>query len=158
MSSQWWRDDDQLLELLRDALSTTREMPAGFVDVGKAAYAWRTIDAELAALTYDSAWDAEELTLTRAESATLRTLTFSSDALTIELELTPHEVLGQISPPQAGTVRLATDSLAEDTEGGGATPIDDLGFFIVRPAPDHPFRLVCQIGAGVTVLTGWISP
>jgi hypothetical protein len=153
MSSQWWTDDDQLLELLRDALRTTREMPAGFVDVGKAAYAWRTIDAELAALTYDSAWDAEEVTLTRAESAMLRTLTFSSDALTIELELTPHEVLGQISPPQVGTVRLATDS-----EDVGTTPIDDLGFFIVRPAPNHPFRLVCQIAVGVTVLTGWISP
>jgi len=153
MSSQWWTDDDQLLELLRDALRTTREMPAGFVDVGKAAYAWRTIDAELAALTYDSAWDAEEFTLTRAESAMLRTLTFSSDALTIELELTPHEVLGQISPPQGGTVRLATDS-----EDVGTTPIDDLGFFILRPAPNHPFRLVCQIAVGVTVLTGWISP
>ncbi len=153
MAGPWWRDDDQLLELLRDAMSTAREMPAAFVDAGKAAYAWRTIDAELAALTYDSAWDAEELTLTRAESAMLRTLTFTSDALTIELELTPHEVLGQISPPQGGTVRLTADS-----EDVGTTPIDDLGFFIVRPAPRHPFRLVCQIAAGITVLTGWISP
>ncbi|MFI7061817.1 hypothetical protein ACIBL3_12595 [Kribbella sp. NPDC050124] len=158
MSSQWWSDDDQLLEQLRDALSTARELPAGFVEVGKAAYAWRTIDAELAALTYDSAWDAEELTLTRAESAVLRTLTFSSDALTIELELTPHEVLGQISPPQRGTARLATESLGTDVDDVGTAPIDDLGFFIVRPAPNHPFRLVCQTAAGVTVLTGWISP
>jgi hypothetical protein len=153
MASQWWSDDDQLLEVLRDAMSTARELPPAFVEVGKAAYAWRTIDAELAALTYDSAWDAEELTLTRSESAMLRTLTFASDALTIELELTPHEVLGQISPPQAGTVRLAADS-----EEVGTTPIDDLGFFIVRPTPRHPFRLVCQIAAGVTVMTGWISP
>lgn len=158
MSSQWWTDDDQLLEQLRDALSTTREMPAAFTEVGKAAYAWRTIDAELAALTYDSAWDPAELTLTRAESAVLRTLTFSSDAMTIELELTPHEVLGQISPPQGGTVRLTTESLAADADDAGTTPIDDLGFFVVRPAPTHPFRLACQIAAGVTVLTGWISP
>lgn len=153
MASQWWSDDDQLLEVLRDAMSTARELPPGFVDVGKAAYAWRTIDAELAALTYDSAWGAEELTLTRSESAMLRTLTFASDALTIELELTPHEVLGQVSPPQAGTVRLAADS-----EDVGATPIDDLGFFIISPAPRHPFRLVCQVAAGITVMTGWISP
>lgn len=153
MASQWWSDDDQLQEVLRDALSIARELPPGFVDAGKAAYAWRTIDAELAALTYDSAWDAEELTLTRAESAMLRTLTFASDALTIELELTEHEVLGQISPPQAGTVRLAAD-----TEDLGTTPVDDLGFFIVRPAPRHPFRLVCEVAAGVTVATGWISP
>jgi hypothetical protein len=152
MASQWWSDDDQLQEVLRDALSIARELPPGFVNAGKAVYAWRTIDAELAALTYDSAWDAEELTLTRAESAILRTLTFASDALTIELELTEREVLGQISPPQAGTVRLAAD-----TEDVG-TLIDDLGFFIVRPAPRRPFRLVFEFAAGVTVATGWISP
>ncbi|GAA1570865.1 hypothetical protein GCM10009789_25470 [Kribbella sancticallisti] len=153
MTSQWWTDDDRLLEVLRDALTTARAVPAGFVETGKAAYAWRTIDAELAALTYDSEWDTAELALTRAENATLRTLTFSSDVLTIELELTPHEVLGQISPPQGGTVRLSTDA-----EDAGTAEIDDLGFFVVRPAPAHPFRLVLQLAAGVAVLTGWISP
>ena len=85
MATQWWNDDDQLLEVLREAVTIAREMPADFVAVGKAAYAWRTIDAELAALTYDSAWQTEELSLTRAESAELRMLTFASEGLTIEL-------------------------------------------------------------------------
>jgi hypothetical protein len=150
MDARWFDDDDELLEVLREALTTAREMPAGFVEAGKAAYAWRTIDAELAALTYDSAWETEELSLTRSESAQLRTLTFASDGLTIELELTPHEVLGQISPPQAGTVRLTPDNTT--------LPIDDLGFFIVRPVPHHPFRVSCETTTGTTVLTGWISP
>lgn len=153
MAGQWWNDDDELLEVLRETLIATRELPRDFVEVGKAAYAWRTIDAELAALTYDSAWGTAELSLTRAESAELRTLTFSSDGLIIELELTPDEVLGQINPPQPGTVRLATDSDTAD-----ATPIDDLGFFIVRPVPPHPFRVLCETTTGTTVLTGWISP
>ena len=153
MAVQWWNDDEELLEVLSEAMSTAREMPADFVAVGKAAYAWRTIDAELAALTYDSAWETGELALTRTESAELRTLTFASEGLTIELELTPHEVLGQISPPQAGTVRLASDS-----DAPGTLPIDDLGFFIVRPVPRHPFRVVCETVTGITVLTGWISP
>ncbi|MEV8376051.1 hypothetical protein AB0P21_25150 [Kribbella sp. NPDC056861] len=151
MDVQWWIDDDELLEVLDEAMRTTREMPAAFVAAGKAAYAWRTIDAELAALTFDSKW--EELALTRTESAELRTLTFATDGLTIELELTPHEVLGQLSPPQAGTVRLASDG-----DAVGTLPIDDLGFFIVRPVPRHPFRVVCETASGVTVLTGWISP
>jgi hypothetical protein len=30
-------------------------VPADFIEVGMAAYAWHNIDAELAALTYDSA-------------------------------------------------------------------------------------------------------
>ncbi|GAB3955588.1 hypothetical protein GCM10029976_098820 [Kribbella albertanoniae] len=51
-----WNDDGQLLEALRDALVTEQEVPRAFVEAGKAAFAWRTIDAELAALTYDSAW------------------------------------------------------------------------------------------------------
>ncbi|WBQ08233.1 hypothetical protein [Kribbella sp. CA-293567] len=153
MDVQWWIDDEELLEVLRDAMSTAREMPAGLVAAGRAAYAWRTIDAELAALTYDSAWETEELALTRAESAELRTLTFSTEGLSIELELTPHEVLGQLSPPQPGTVRLSSDS-----DALGTLPIDDLGFFIVRPVPRHPFRVICETAAGFTVLTGWISP
>ncbi len=61
MAGQWWSDDDQLLEVLRDALTTAREVPPGLVAAGKAAYSWRTIDAELAALTYDSAWEGEEV-------------------------------------------------------------------------------------------------
>jgi len=124
-------------------------MPPSFVEAGKAAYSWRTIDAELAALTYDSAWEGQEFSLTRAESAQLRTLSFASDGLTIELELTPHEVLGQISPPQAGTVRLTSDS-----EALGTLPIDDLGFFIVRPVPRHPFRVICVTTKGITRADG----
>ncbi|WP_203589636.1 hypothetical protein [Streptomyces sp. SID13031] len=153
MTDQWWNDDDELLEVLQEAMATERELPRDFVEAGKAAYAWRTIDAELAALTYDSAWQTEELSLTRTESAELRTLTFAAEGLTIELELTPHEVLGQLSPPQPGTVRLASD-----IDAVGALPIDDLGFFIVRPVPRHPFRVICETATGTTVLTGWISP
>ena len=147
-------DDERLLELLRDALTVTREMPYSLVEAGKAAYAWRTIDADLAALTYDSAWEGEALVPTRtAESATLRALTFASGELTIELELTPDGLLGQLDPPEAGTVEVRTE-----TEERSGTPVDDLGFFVVRPVPTEPFRLLCRTSSGPTVLTGWISP
>ena len=44
-----WRDDDEdLLALLRDALAEQREVPTRFVEAGKATFAWRSIDAELA--------------------------------------------------------------------------------------------------------------
>ena len=154
MADQWWSDDDELLEVLKDAMTVAREMSRGFVDAGKAAYAWRTIDAELAALTYDSAWDADQLdTATRAENATLRALTFASGGLTIELEVTPEALLGQIAPAQAGVV-----SVRVDTQETASAQIDEVGFFIIRPVPAGSFRLLCSTDSGESVLTGCVSP
>jgi hypothetical protein len=154
MADQWWNDDDELLEVLRDALTSANEVPPRFAEAGRAVYAWRTIDADLAALTYDSAWDSGELSVTRAaESATLRRLTFATEVLSIELELTPDEILGQVSPPQGGTVRLAAGS-----DDLGTTPVDELGFFVVRPVPRRPFQIICSTDSGTTVMTGWVSP
>jgi len=48
-----WNDDEKLIEALREAFASADDVPAAFVEAGKAAFAWRTIDAELAALTYD---------------------------------------------------------------------------------------------------------
>jgi hypothetical protein len=151
MDLDW--NDDELLEALRDALATGEAVPQAFVEAGKAAFVWRTIDAELAALTYDSDWDARTPTLVRSESATLRSLTFASDGWTIEIELTPDGVLGQLDPPEAGTVTARDDSgeLA-------SAEIDDLGFFALRPVPTAPYRLVCSIESGITILTGWVTP
>ena len=53
----WWDDDEELLALLRDALAEQHDVPARFVEAGKASFAWHSIDAELAALAYDSVAD-----------------------------------------------------------------------------------------------------
>jgi hypothetical protein len=151
MDLEW--NDDELFEALRDALASSDEVPRAFVEAGKAAFGWQTIDAELAALTYDSAWDALAPVLVRSESATLRSLTFASDGWTIEIELTPDGVLGQLDPPEAGIVSARDD-------GGeiASAEIDDLGFFALRPVPTFPYRLVCSLQSGITILTGWITP
>jgi hypothetical protein len=153
MASQWWNDDDQLLAVLKDALRTEEAQPREFVEAGKAAYAWRTVDAELAALTYDSAGDAGLVGVTRSESATLRALTFASADLTIELEVTPEALLGQITPVQAGSV-----SVQVGTAEVSSAPIDELGFFIIRPVPAGAFRLLCRTASGAAVLTALVSP
>ena len=46
-------DDDQLLALLQDAMRESREVPPGFTEAGRNAFAWRGIDAELAQLRLD---------------------------------------------------------------------------------------------------------
>ncbi|MEU6408355.1 hypothetical protein [Microbispora sp. NPDC046933] len=49
----WWDDDDRLLEELGHAVREAR-VPESFVRAGKAAFAWRTADAELAEVQLDS--------------------------------------------------------------------------------------------------------
>ena len=103
MSSQWADDDDDLVAALQEAFRAEQEVPREFIEVGQAAYTWRSIDAELAALTFDSATElAAAAAPVRSAEASPRFLTFSSAELTIELEIGPDGIIGQIVPPQPG--------------------------------------------------------
>jgi hypothetical protein len=154
-----WRDDEQLLAALADAVRAGQTVPRDFVEAGQAAYTWRTIDSELATLTYDSAAGhamAEgELTpaATRSEPAVLRALTFTSARLTIEVQIGPDGLLGQVAPPGTGEVQM---QLATGTTV--AAPIDAVGWFTMRPAPTAPFRLRLRTDDGADVLTGLVTP
>jgi hypothetical protein len=154
MAAQWWSDDDKLLASLGDALREADDVPRGIVQAGKAAFAWRNIDAELATLAHDSAHEeSRELAVTRAQPAPLRYLTFTSMEFTIELEITSDALLGQIVPPGPGEIEVLM------TEGPvGTTAINGIGYFAIRPIPSGPFRLLCHFPAGTDVLTGWITP
>lgn len=154
-----WRDDDQLLAALAEAVRAGQDVPRDFIEAGQAAYAWRTIDAELAALIYDSALSAavpdEGLAPagTRAEPAVLRGLTFTSARLTIEVQLGADGLLGQIAPAQAGEAQVQLVTGTADT-----VPIDSVGWFALRPAPDIAFRLRLRTCDGEDVLTCWVTP
>ena len=146
--------DDELMSELQAALRAEQEAPGALVDAGKAVWTWRSVDAELAALTYDSALEAmtERLVATRSESADLRSLTYASQNLTIELEVTRDALLGQIQPAQSARAELAL-------RDGSATAIDvdDVGWFTVRPVPRSPFRISCTTEDGIKVVTAWIE-
>jgi len=154
VADQWCTDDDRLFAELRDALRAAQEVPAAVVDAAKAAYAWRTIDAELAALTYDSTADLSAVgDGTRAEPASLRALTFQRDDMTIEVELTATALFGQLVPAGSGrrvVARTRTGDVA-------SAQVDEVGYFTIAPVPAEPFRLLIDT-AGAPVLTGWVSP
>ncbi len=153
MASQWWSDDEQLLAALGDALGTAADMPASFAEVGKATYTWHSIDADLATLTRDSATaDEPAMASTRSEPANLRSLTFTSAELTIELEVSSGALLGQIVPPQAGRIDACTATGEVMT-----TAIDEIGCFAIRNIPQGSFRLHCHTESGASVITNWIS-
>jgi hypothetical protein len=144
-------DDEQLLEALREAIRARQAVPSWFVAMGKNAYAWHNIDAELAQLTYDSQADAEQLAFVRSETASIRALTFTSAHLSLELEVREDALLGQVIPPQAGTLETCTKA------GVASSPVDESGYFAVEPIPASPFRLRFRTTGGTDVVTGWIT-
>jgi len=153
MSGQSWHDDDELLALLGRALRVAPGAPREVVEAGKAAWAWRNIDAELAALTHDSLLDdALATAATRAEPAPLRTMTFQSAELAIEVEVTDDALLGQFVPAQPGQVEVVVQQ-----GGSTALTVDEVGFFVVRPTPSGPFRLHCRTAEGTSVVTDWTT-
>jgi hypothetical protein len=144
-----WSDDDELQVALGEAL---RDPPRSVVESAKGAFAWRTIDAELADLSHDSIMDGELVAGSRAEVATPRYLKFEIPAgdVILELEVTPDGLLGQLWPAAPGELEL-------QTANGQATAlvVDDDGGFAVRPVPDGSFRLYWRAADGRQVLTIW---
>jgi len=145
-------DDEQLLAALREALGADENVPPEFIELGKNAYAWHNIDAELAQLTYDSIHEPDHALSLRAEAASIRALTFTSAHLTIELEVSEDSVLGQVIPAQSGVMEI------QGREGTTATTeADEVGCFLIRPIPDSPFRLRFRTADGSDILTGSIT-
>jgi hypothetical protein len=143
-------DHEQLLAALGEAIRARQAVPDSFIDMGKGAYAWHNIDAELAQLTYDSS--REPAAGLRSETASIRALTFTSAHLSLELEVTGDSLVGQIIPLRSGTLEIQTRAGATTT-----TPVDEIGCFAVEPIPASPFRLHCRTADGTDVLTGWIT-
>jgi hypothetical protein len=149
VSASW--DDDELLAVLRQAVRSREAVPTAFVDAAKGVFAWRNIDAELAELTYDSLRDAEDALSTRAEAASIRALTFTSEHVTIELEIVEDTLLGQVVPAQPAAI-----TVQQDDGGRQRLDADEIGRFSVQPVPSGPFRLRCSTADGTEALTGWI--
>ena len=135
--------NDDLLEELRGVLRRTDPVPAEVTDFAKTAFGWRRLDAELAELLEDSALESEAAALARGVAG-LRSLTFRSSELTIDVEVQPGVLLGQLAPPpDAATIELQS----ENGDVVATADSDRLGRFrlrMVRPSAS-------------TVETSWFS-
>lgn len=154
MERQTW-SDEELLGAMRDALASvgttaadvrlTEQVKAS----GKAAWTWRTIDAELATLVFDSLL--EESALVRGDDNTkTRLLVFEGPGeSSVEFEVGDRGLVGQLLPPAPGAVRLlnADGSMVE-------APTDEVGCFEL-PLPPGPFRLICRT-AESEFTTEWV--
>lgn len=143
-------DDDHLLAELAEAEHAPAAVPEPFVDIGKAAYAWRNVTAELAELTADSAG---ALTGARGDLEALRTLTFVAGGSTVEVELTAAALQGHVVPAGPGEIEVQTSDGQIDT-----VPVDEDGWFLAARRPDRLFRLHLRRADGHTVVTIWTAP
>lgn len=141
--------DDELMAELSQVLRAAAEMPDGARDAARALFTWRTVDAELAALSYDSLLDGAA-PVTRAGAGQPRVLTFAADAVTIEVEVDENRagrrLVGQVEP--AGPARLELRTTAGTVEGRA----DELGRFVLAlpPAPER-ISLVCRLADGSVI-------
>jgi hypothetical protein len=141
-------EDQRLVQELRAAVDRVGVPTARMIAAAQAAYSWRTVDAELAALTHDSLTD--ESTLVRSGSAAPRTLVFESARVSVELEQTEDGLVGQLVPPTDGEVTL------QGPEGElGHASVDELGCFSFGRSLRGPVRLRCRTSSGVLV-TDWV--
>lgn len=154
----WMQDDEALLAELRVAVSDRDDLAADLdgstIDrmyaAARAAFTWRTIDAELELLSVSEESAAESLLVRGSEEPIARTLEFAGRTMSIELEIGPDLIVGQIYPIQTGRLTLLTPH-------GLPTELtsDDVGCFTFPRPSDGPFRLRCTT-ADAGVITDWI--
>jgi hypothetical protein len=137
---------------LRAIFAHLDPVPQLLDDGARAAFGWRTVDAEIAELLRDSAEASDEAGLLVRSAGGPRQLSFESPQLGIELEVTetgPRErrLAGQLLPPGDATVTL---------ERPDADPVsvqaDDLGRFVLDGLRAGAVRLhVALRGAQITI-------
>jgi hypothetical protein len=128
--------DDELGEALRRILAVADPVPGAARAAASAVFSWRDIDAQLAALTSDSL---TELAGAVVRGTPPRMLTFTTDALTIDLEVTELDgqvrILGQLSPARAAEVSV------EWADGSRSVTADVRGRFSVQRLPSGWLRV-----------------
>ncbi len=151
-------NDDAERTAIRRLLADLDPVPSEVVAVAKASFTWRTIDAELAELAYDSLFDTE-LVGTRGASDT-RSVSFEYDSTSIEMEVESiggqRRIVGQIAPrrPSSMEVHRSDDSRTITVTA------DDRGRFSVSDLAPGLVRLFVQFAPGhgpSRLLTEWMS-
>lgn len=150
-------EDEALLSELQALARRADPPPVHVVGAARAALTWRTVDAELAELAYDSAADTRELAGLRGAGDS-RVLTFEGRDLLVEVQVIAagdsRRLVGQLVPEQAARVDIRH-------AGGTATvDADPVGRFAAQDLAGGPASLRCHLGAGAAariVSTDWLT-
>ncbi len=150
------REDAELEEQLRKAAALVDPLPAQLLQTAMDSFTWRTIDADLAELVFDSMVDQDEDVLVRGP-AHARLLSFEAGDMTIDVEITgvgpSRRLIGQLAPPQPAVVEV------RQSGGVGAVEADELGRFSAGPLRAGPISVRCSTGVEPDrrrVVTDWV--
>jgi hypothetical protein len=153
---------DTLLSELGGLLDRLDPVPPELIEQGRQIFCWRSIDTELAELSFDSLLDQDLALAVRSSDGSVlgpRMLGFGAvidgEDLSIEVEVSATEgqctMIGQLEPAGATSIGL------QSRDGGVIEiPVDDVGRFSVRSVPSGPVRLRIEHG-GRLVQTTWVS-
>lgn len=147
----------ELEEELRRAAASLDPVPPELLRAAADAFSWRTVDAELAELVYDSLLDQAGPSLVRGPQDR-RLLSFQAGAVTIDLQVTrkgsARDLIGQLAPPQQASIEIRAGS------GIVTVDADELGRFRAGSVPAGPMSLRCRLaaaGTGPAVSTDWVA-
>jgi hypothetical protein len=151
VTSDWIADDDRLFEMLRASLRSAGAVPPEVVSAAKDVFGIRNVDEELARLVYDSQADAQLAGAFRAETMSVRSLVFARGEVTLDIDVLPDAIVGQLSPARPGTIKVET------REGETAqAAIDDTGMFSVPAVRRGELRLRVEPDQGEAFVTTWL--
>jgi hypothetical protein len=150
-------DHADLEEELRRVVAQIDSVPPALLEAAVGAFAWRTIDADLAELVFDSLVDHDRASLVRGAGHG-RMLSFRASTLTIDVEVTSQGdsrmLVGQLVPPQPATVDIRQRDRVITTEA------DELGRFSAGPLQAGPTSLRCRVSGDIvrpSVATDWVA-
>lgn len=139
---------------LRTIAARLDPVPGDLTRAAVGAFAWRTVDADLAELVFDSLTTPDAAALVRGAAAA-RMLTFRAGDLAIELELSAtgagRRLIGQLVPAGPAQVEI------RQPHGVLEVAVDDLGRFTVDQLAAGPVSLRCRNATSRLVVTDWIS-
>ena len=148
------QEDADLLAELAKTIAHVDPVPPGLLAAAEASLILHTIDADLAALTYDSAGSGDMASVRGAPS--IRTLTFEAPEVTVELEAEVvgprRRLVGQLVPAQDGEIEV------RHRGGVASVAVDALGRFVTTDIDPGPVSLRCRVRRGadpVVVDTEW---
>lgn len=139
-------EDDLLIGRLQAVAARVDPPPALLTEFVRAALDWRTLDAQLAELTYDSATDDALVDAVRGTVRAPRLLTFDMGETAVEFEVSAQgaqrRLVGQLVPMQPARIEI------RHAEGVTAVETDEHGRFAADGIPAGPVSLRCRLGDG----------
>jgi hypothetical protein len=145
--------DAALEQELRELARRVDPVPEQVMEAARRSFVWRTVDAELAELAYDSAASELQPAGVRGAGAP-RILSFVGEELSVDLEVSDvgggRRLVGQLVPPREATLEL------RHAGGAMALTADAIGRFSAGPVPGGAVSLRCATGPGHAVETAWI--